>query len=88
MLDLIETSEGKDAPATAAPGKQVKIVGDTSIMATLRTFGEGGNLLEITDEASGHGMVRTTLSTTCCPVNTAAPVRCSAPTLRRGITCV
>lgn len=57
MLDLIETAEGKDAPATAAPGKRVKIVGDTSILATLRTFGEGGNLFEVTDEASGNGMV-------------------------------
>ena len=56
VLDLIQTGEGAAPPAK----KEVKIVGDTSILATLRTFGTGGDLFSVSDKSNGIGMVR------CC----------------------
>jgi len=62
FTDLIQ--EAESAPessvasvATTAPkAKQVKIVGDTAIDATLRMFSEGGSVLEVIDETNGYGM--------------------------------
>jgi hypothetical protein len=55
--DLIQTGESAAAPATPPPkSKQVKIVGDTSILATMRMFAEGDNLLQVTDSSTGYGM--------------------------------
>merc|ERR1719409_2696206 len=56
--DLIQTGESASAPATPPPkSKQVKIVGDTSILATLRMFAQGDNLLQVTDATTGYGMM-------------------------------
>lgn len=52
VLDLIQTGEGAEPPAK----KEVKIVGDTSILATLRTFGTGGDLFSVSDKSNGIGM--------------------------------
>jgi hypothetical protein len=60
MTDLIQESAGVMAPAaaTAPPkSKQVKIVGDTSVLATMRMFAEGDNLLQVTDSTTGYGMM-------------------------------
>ena len=42
---------------TAAPkAKQIKIVGDTAIDATLRVFAQGSNIMSVTDSGSGFGL--------------------------------
>jgi len=55
--DLIEEGESAAASVTAPPkAKQVKIVGNTAILATLRTFAEGEHLFKVTDSVTGYGM--------------------------------
>jgi hypothetical protein len=53
ITDLIETAE---TSAAAPKAKQIKIIGNTAIDATLRMFAEGGNVLSVTDATNGYGV--------------------------------
>jgi len=57
ITDLVQMGEGAGVAAAAAPkAKQIKIVGDTAIDATLRVFAEGSSVMSVTDSATGFGM--------------------------------
>jgi len=54
--DLLQESEGAGAVTAPPKSKQVKIVGDTSIQATLRMFAKGEHLFQVTDATTGNGI--------------------------------
>jgi len=56
MANLVQEKESQNRVNVPPTSKQVKIVGETAILATLRTFAEGDNLFSVTDEKNGHGM--------------------------------
>jgi len=53
--DLIQEAESA-APVAPPKAKQVKIVGDTAIDATLRMFAKGGDVLTVTDATNNYGV--------------------------------
>jgi len=61
--DLIQEAESA-TPVAAPKAKQVKIVGDTAIDATLRMFAKGGDILTVTDANNNYGVVFGTNSVT------------------------
>lgn len=54
--DLIQEGESSSAEVAPPKSKQVKIVGDTAILATMRMFAAGEHLLRVTDEVTGNGI--------------------------------